>query len=75
MIGDSTLSVKMMWVLKKSVIGTCVLAGSVAADEFSFLTRLIGGQHKRGYWLAQEAHQPFDVLRSRRQQELLTYEL
>jgi len=27
-----------MWVLKKSVIGTCFLAGSVAGDKFSFLT-------------------------------------
>jgi len=27
-----------LWVLKNSVIGTCFLAGSVAADKFSFLT-------------------------------------
>jgi hypothetical protein len=29
---------KRLWVLKKSVIGTCFLAGSVAGDKFSFLT-------------------------------------
>jgi hypothetical protein len=62
-------------VLKNSVFGTCVLAGSVAADEFSFLARLSGGQHTWGYRLAEEAHQSFDVLRSRRQEELLTHEL
>jgi hypothetical protein len=27
-----------LWVLKNAVIGTCFLAGSVAADKFSFLT-------------------------------------
>src|ERR1035437_1714150 len=64
-----------LWVLKNAVIGTCFLAGSVAADKFSFLTSAKGDWHRRGYRLAEEPHQSLDVLRGRRQEELLTHEL
>ena len=61
------------WVLKNSVIRADLGWAGVGAAEFFF--SFLGGEDQRWGWRAEEAHQSLDVLRSRRQKELLPNEL
>jgi hypothetical protein len=63
---------KRLWVLKNSAIGPIFCAGGVDTAEFFFL--FLGGDSQPYCWLAEEAHQSLDVLRSRCQEELLADE-
>ena len=64
---------KRLWVLKNSVIRADLGWAGVGAAEFFF--SFLGGEDQRWGWRAEEAHQLLDVLRSRRQKELLPNEL
>ena len=44
-------------------------------DTAEFFFSFLGGEDQRWGWRAEEAHQSLDVLRSRRQKELLPNEL
>ena len=59
--------------LKTSVIRADLGWAGVGAAEFFF--SFLGGEDQRWGWRAEEAHQSLDVLRSRRQKELLPNEL
>ena len=61
--------------LKKSVIGMNSSAAIIAAIEFFLSPQLRGGFHSGCSRLAEEAHQSFDVLRRRCQEELLAHKL
>jgi hypothetical protein len=63
---------KRLWLLKNSAIGPIFVRAGVDTAEFFFL--FLGGDSQRGGWLAEEAHQSLDVLRSRCQEELLAGE-
>jgi hypothetical protein len=64
-----------LWLLKKSVIGVC--ASLHYRCNRVFLSPPLSGSFpsSRFYWLAEEAHEPLNILRRCGQQELFPHEL
>jgi hypothetical protein len=74
---DGGFECKRLWVLKKGCVKSEV-SGCEYHSEEEFLARvrkLIGFRERRPWSLTEEADQPFDILRCRRQEELLANEL
>ena len=63
---------KQAWVLKNSAMGPIFVRAGVDTAELFFL--FLGCDSQPCCWLAEEAHQSLDVLRSRCQEELLADE-